>query len=313
MYPIQFESIYYEKIWGGRGLETIRQNLPSGKIGESWDVALHPNGMSIVANGDDAGKSFSELIEKYQYQLLGTKISINTFPLLVKVITAGENLSIQVHPDDAYALEHEKQLGKTEAWYVLAAEADAQLIIGVKPKAEQEYQQALKNGTDLLPYLNQVPVEAGDCFLIPSGCVHAIGAGVTLIEIQQNSDVTYRLYDYGRPREIHVEQGIAVTDFKIKTKNAKYNPVQEYESYYEKLLCENQYFVMKEMTIQQEVQCLSNPEHFEIVTCIDGLVVLSGENFKETMRLGESMLIPAALGKYKMTGQAKLIRSYPNV
>lgn len=313
MYPIKFENLYYEKIWGGRALEKIRKNLPDGNIGESWDIALHPNGMSIVANGLDAGKSFPEIVTQYQQQLLGTKVAGDTFPLLVKVITAEENLSIQVHPGDQYALEHEKQLGKTEAWYVLDAKEGAELIIGVKTGCEQAYQTALETGTDLLPYLNQVQVTAGDCFLIPNGCVHAIGAGVTLVEIQQNSDVTYRLYDYGRPREIHVEQGIAVTDFTVETKNAKFNPEVQFEQYREKILCENQYFVMKELTIAEFAEFESNPEAFEIITCITGNAQIIGENFAESLNVGDSVLIPATLGSYRIHGQVKVVQSYPNV
>lgn len=313
MYPIKFDNLYYEKIWGGRALEKIRENLPEGNIGESWDVALHPNGMSIVANGIDAGKSFADIVELYQEQLLGTKITSETFPLLVKVITAEENLSVQVHPGDEYALEHENQLGKTEAWYVLGAKEGAELIIGVKPGYEKEYQVALESGGELLPYLNQVQVTAGDCFLIPNGCVHAIGAGVTLVEIQQNSDVTYRLYDYGRPREIHVEQGIAVTDFTVETKNTKFNPEVQFEQYSEKLLCENQYFVMKELAIAKIANFKSNLETFEIITCIEGDAFIISENFTEKITVGDSILIPAALGSYQIQGQVKILKSYPNV
>lgn len=313
MYPIKFENLYYEKIWGGRALEKIRENLPEGNIGESWDVALHPNGISIVANGIDAGKSFADIIESYKEQLLGTKITSETFPLLVKVITAEENLSVQVHPGDEYALEHENQLGKTEAWYVLDAKEGAELIIGVKPNCEKEYQTALETGTDLLPYLNRVRVTVGDCFLIPNGCVHAIGAGVTLVEVQQNSDVTYRLYDYGRPREIHVEQGIAVTDFTVETKNAKFNPEVQFEQYCKKLLCENQYFVMKELAILNTANFKSNIETFEIITCIEGDALIMSDNFKEKIKVGDSILIPAALGSYQVQGQVKILQSYPNV
>ncbi|MGL4623364.1 MAG: type I phosphomannose isomerase catalytic subunit [Culicoidibacterales bacterium] len=313
MYPIQFENLYYEKIWGGRALEKIRQNLPSGNIGESWDVALHPNGTSVVANGSDKGKTFGEIIATYQELLLGTKVTAATFPLLVKVITADENLSIQVHPGDEYAQEHENQLGKTEAWYVLAADEGAELIIGVKPGCEQDYQTALTIGTDLLPYLNRVRVTVGDCFLIPNGCVHAIGAGVTLLEIQQNSDVTYRLYDYGRPREIHVQQGIAVTDFTVETHNAKMNPRQNYDGYSEKRLCENNYFIMEELVMTEKMMCTSTPEHFTILTCVAGHALLVSDELTVNMTTGDSILIPAALGDYQLQGASTIIRSYPNV
>ena len=137
MYPLKFENLYYEKIWGGRGLESFRDNLPEGNIGESWDIACHENGMSVILNGDLKGKFLQEAIYMYKEELLGTGVSVEKFPLLVKLISSNQNLSLQVHPDDIYARDNEKSLGKTEMWYVIEAEEDAKLIVGTK-KCDKE-------------------------------------------------------------------------------------------------------------------------------------------------------------------------------
>ena len=201
MYPIRFENVYYEKIWGGRDLEAFRNNLPSGDIGESWDVACHPNGTGVVANGELKGKRFDEIIGEFGHALVGSKVSIEKFPLLVKLINSREKLSVQVHPGDEYAQRVENQFGKTEAWYVVDAKPGAKLIVGTKNCDKQVFAKAIEEGRSE-DYLNVVDVKKGDCFLINSGLVHAFCEGLIIAEIQQNSDVTYRVYDYGRPREL---------------------------------------------------------------------------------------------------------------
>ena len=209
MYPIGFESIYYEKIWGGRDLETFRDNLPDGDIGESWDIACHQNGTGVVANGYLKGKKFDEIIAEFGHALVGSKVSTEKFPLLVKLINSREKLSVQVHPGDEYAQRFENQFGKTEAWYVVDAKPGAKLIVGTKNCNKEVFEKAIAEGKSE-EYLNVVEVKKGDCFLINSGLVHAICEGLIIAEIQQNSDVTYRVYDYGRPREIHVEKSLDV-------------------------------------------------------------------------------------------------------
>jgi len=201
MYPIRFENLYYKKIWGGRDLEKFRDNLPEGDVGESWDIACHPNGVGVVENGKYKGIRFDDLIKKYGHSLVGSKISTEKLPLLVKLINSREKLSVQVHPGDYYAAKYEDDYGKTEAWYVIDAKPNATLIVGTKECNKEQFEAAIKSG-EVEKYLNKIDVKKGDCFLINSGLIHAICEGVIIAEIQQNSDVTYRVYDYGRPREI---------------------------------------------------------------------------------------------------------------
>ena len=214
MYPIRFENLYYDKICGGRDLEEFRTNLLEGNIGESWDIACHPSGTGIVANGELKGKSFTEIINEFGHLLVGTKVSTEKFPLLVKLINSKEKLSVQVHPGDEYAKRVENQFGKTEAWYVIEAKPGAKLIVGTKNCDKAVFAKAIEEGK-CEDYLNVVDVKKGDCFLINSGLVHAICEGLIIAEIQQNSDVTYRVYDYGRPREIDVEKSLDVINFDL--------------------------------------------------------------------------------------------------
>ena len=179
MYPIRFENVYYEKIWGGRDLEAFRNNLPSGDIGESWDVACHPNGTGVVANGELKGKRFDEIIREFGHALVGSKVSIEKFPLLVKLINSREKLSVQVHPGDEYAQRVENQFGKTEAWYVVDAKPGAKLIVGTKNCDKEVFAKAIEEGRSE-DYLNVVDVKKGDCFLINSGLVHAICEGLII-------------------------------------------------------------------------------------------------------------------------------------
>lgn len=185
MYPIRFENLYYDKIWGGRDLEEFRTNLLEGNIGESWDIACHPSGTGIVANGELKGKSFTEIINEFGHLLVGTKVSTEKFPLLVKLINSKEKLSVQVHPGDEYAKRVENQFGKTEAWYVIEAKPGAKLIVGTKNCDKAVFAKAIEEGK-CEDYLNVVDVKKGDCFLINSGLVHAICEGLIIAEIQQN-------------------------------------------------------------------------------------------------------------------------------
>ncbi|MDU5111222.1 MAG: type I phosphomannose isomerase catalytic subunit, partial [Clostridium sp.] len=250
MYPIKFENLYYEKVWGGRDLEEFRENLPSGNIGESWDIACHPNGMSIVSNGELKGKTFKKIIEMYGKDLLGEKVDVEEFPLLVKLINSKEKLSVQVHPDDEYAKKVESSLGKTEAWYVVDANPVASLIVGTKDCDKETFEKAIKEGR-IEDYLNKIEVKKGDCFLINSGLVHAICEGVIIAEIQQNSDITYRIYDYGRAREIHVEKSLDVIKFDLEVLNLSGIEFKEYDEYKKAILCKSTYFTIEKYVINK--------------------------------------------------------------
>lgn len=307
MYPIKFKSLYYDKVWGGRDLENFRSDIPKGNIGESWDIACHNNGTGIVENGEFKGMSFKELLEKHGDEIMGNYNKEQRFPLLVKLINSKEKLSVQVHPGDEYAKINEGDNGKTEAWYVIDAKEGASLIVGTKNCTKEEFENAIKNN-EVEKYLNKIEVKKGDCFLINSGLVHAICEGVIIAEIQQNSDVTYRVYDYGRPREIHVKKALDVIDLNLKAEN-----LRERENLGDVtkglLLCENEYFGIIKYKINDEIDLEEN-ERFAIITVVDGEGVIVGKGYKETLKKGDSYLIPANIGQYKIQGNITFLKSY---
>ena len=310
MYPIKFENLYYEKIWGGRDFESFRENLPHGDIGESWDIACHHNGMSIVSNGYLKGKTFEELIKEYGTELLGESFENKEFPLLVKLINSKEKLSVQVHPSDEYAKRVENSLGKTEAWYVVDAKPGASLIVGTKNCDKAIFEKAIREGKTE-EYLNKIEVKKGDCFLINSGLVHAICEGVIIAEIQQSSDITYRIYDYGRPREIHVEKSMDVIDFNLKPINASGKKLVSFCGYEKGILCASEYFTIEKYVVSSEVSENSDINKFFIFTCVDGKgTIISEDGTKMDILKGDSILIPAKLGKYTMQGKLTLLKSY---
>lgn len=308
MYPIKFENIYFEKIWGGRDLELFRDNLPDGKIGETWDVACHKHGTSVIKNGELKGMKLDEAIKEKKEEIIGTKISSKWFPLLIKLINANESLSVQVHPNDEYAKRVENEMGKTEVWYVVDAFEGANLVVGTNGCTREQFEKSIKEGT-VEEYMNKIPVKKGDVYFVKSGLIHAIGKGVIIAEIQQNSDTTYRVYDYNRGRELHVKKALDVIDFNldhkrskgIKVENDKYNKI-----YY--CLCEN--FSLELYDIFEECEEESDKERFYVFTCVDGKGEISFEGGKEEIVKGDSILIPATLGKYKLSGNFKMLKSY---
>ncbi len=210
--------VFHGKIWGGRKLaDDFGYQIPDGPIGECWAISAHPNGDCVVAEGPEAGQRLSELWDAHR-ELFGG-LEGDRFPLLVKIIDAKDNLSVQVHPDDAYAAEHEDgSLGKRECWYVLAADPDTKIVIGQRAHDRAELASMIEEGRwdDML---NEVPCRTGDFFPIEPGTVHAIQGGTLILETQQSSDVTYRVYDYdrlgddGQPRPLHIEQSLDVVDY----------------------------------------------------------------------------------------------------
>lgn len=313
MYPIRFENLYYSKIWGGRDLDRFRNNLPGEDIGESWDVACHPNGTGVVVNGELKGRRLDEIIVEFGHTLVGSKVSTEKFPLLVKLINSRDKLSVQVHPGDEYAKRVENDFGKTEAWYVIDAKPGAKLIVGTKNCDKVVFAKAIEEGKSE-DYLNIIDVKKGDCFLINSGLVHAICEGLIIAEIQQNSDVTYRVYDYGRPREIQVEKSLDVINFVLEAVNLSNNEVIKFDGFSKVDFCENQYFGMKKLSIETEWNDCSNEEKFFILTCVEGhgtIEGIDGQEFCEEIKMGDSYLIPATLGKYIVKGNLEIIKSYP--
>ena len=309
MYPIKFQNIYFKKIWGGRDLESFRSNLPEGDIGESWDIACHENGTGVVANGRFKGISFDKLIESYGEKVLGRKYVNKKFPLLVKLINSNDNLSVQVHPNDEYAKIKENSFGKTEAWYVIDAEEGAELIVGTNGCTKEQFQDAIKNNT-VENCLNRIKVKKGDGFLINSGLVHAIGKGLIIAEIQQNSDITYRVYDYGRPREIHVEKSLEVIDFSLKPETLV-EDYKEYDGYKFTSLCKNKYFSIDKCVVDTNYISSTNGDNFVILTIVDGSGKVTGNHYTEDLKKGDSILLPASLGEYTIEGKLEVLITNP--
>ncbi|WP_163191890.1 type I phosphomannose isomerase catalytic subunit [Clostridium thermarum] len=309
MYPLKFESIYFEKIWGGRELETLKVDLPEGDIGESWDVACHEDGTSKVANGQLKGMSLDKLIVAKGDQLVGTKISKDRFPLLLKLINSNDKLSIQVHPDDEYGFRVENGPGKTEAWYVVDAKEGAELIVGVKEGCTKEqFRKSIEEGT-LEQYMNKVKIKKGETYFIRSGLMHAICEGAIIAEIQQNSNTTYRVYDYNRGREVHIDKAMDVVNLNLKGKKSEGLKIEK-DGYIKTYLCLAKEFSLEKYDVEKELTEYSDPERFFIFTCVEGSGVIEYDNGSETITRGESVLIPAALGKYIFKGKMVVLKSY---
>ncbi len=232
VYPLSFLPVFKDYVWGGRNLETrLGKELPSGIIAESWEIAAHANGQSRVATGPMAGSTLEELQQRWQEQLIGHSVDSDTFPLLIKLLDSNSWLSVQVHPDDAYAQKHAGDLGKTELWVILHAEPGAEIIYGLKAGVDRERfaQSAATGAIDSM--LHRIPIRTGDAVYIPAGTVHALGPGAIVAEIQQNSDTTYRLYDWGRTeaggqsRPLHVQQALDVIDWRMEEPSIAPPPV----------------------------------------------------------------------------------------
>lgn len=308
MYPLKFENLYYDKIWGGRDLELFRSNLPEGNIGESWDVACHPHGTSVVCNGEFKSMRLDELIKIKGNDIVGSKISKDWFPLLVKLINAKDKLSVQVHPEDEYAQKIEHEMGKTEVWYVVEAFEGANLVVGTKNCTKEQFKKAIQTG-EFDEFMNKIPVKKGEVYFVKSGLVHAIGEGVIIAEIQQNSDTTYRVYDYNRGRELHVDKALDVVNLNLKGEKSiglKLEKKGFSKTYY--CLCEH--FSLELYEVECSFKEKSDSERFYIFTAVDGEGEISYSSGKEIIKKGDSILIPASLGEYEIKGNVKLLKSY---
>lgn len=306
LYPLKFVPQFKERIWGGDKLRTIlKKNVPREivKCGESWEISAVQDSVSEVANGYLAGNTLEELIEVYMGELVGDSVYEKfgvEFPLLIKLIDAQDVLSIQVHPDDEYAERNHHAYGKTEMWYVISADNDSEIITGFKRDiTREEYLQSLSNG-NLKDFLNVERAEVGDVYFIPAGRVHAIGKGVLLAEIQQTSDVTYRIYDWdrvdsnGKPRELHNDLALEVMDFSAVvdakcTKPSVNNQTAE--------LVDCRYFTVNRLSftnsIKRDYEILDS---FVVYVCIEGHAAIHYQNGEsEKMAVGETVLIPAEL------------------
>lgn len=312
MYPIKFEHLYFDKIWGGRELELFRSDLPEGNIGESWDVACHSHGTSVISNGDFKGMKLDELIELKGNEILGTEIEKGWFPLLIKLINSKEALSVQVHPDDKYGREVEGEMGKTEVWYVVEAFEGANLIVGTKGCTKEQFKKAIETG-QFDEFMNKVKVNKGDVFFVKSGLIHAIGEGVIIAEIQQNSDTTYRVHDYNRGRELHVDKALDVVDLELTGDRSRGIEVN-FEGYKKTYYCLCEHFSLELYDVKKRFTEKSDKERFYVFTCVEGEGTITYSGGEEKIKMGDSVMIPATLGEYSFIGSLKVLKSYvPNV
>jgi len=322
MYPLLFNPVYKERIWGGRKLQQkFGRKLPDGKIGESWDIACHPNGMSVINNGIYKGRTLSEIIEERGADILGAvadKEEVARFPLLIKILDASDVLSVQVHPNDQYAAVNENgEFGKSEMWYILDAEPGAVLYYGIRAGTTREdFKKAIIEGR-LESYLERLEVKKGDVIYIPAGMVHAIGAGIMICEIQQNSDTTYRVYDWnrkgadGKPRELHIEKALDVIDFDGKYPREKVKGLALYEqggrrTFY--VACEH--FAMEKLEINGSMDENTDGNKFFTLTAVEGMGEICYSGGSQFFSAGDSILIPAALGSYSIVGNCTVLKAY---
>jgi len=317
-YPIKFKPLYKSNIWGGRNLEKINKKLPSkGVVGESWEIAAHQDGMSIISNGKFENMTLEQIVKKYQEDIIGTKLpkkDLTKFPLLIKLIDANNNLSIQVHPDDTYANKYENgEYGKTEMWYVVDCKKGAKLVYDVKRTIDKKVFEKAVSEDKIEETLNFIEVEKGDCFNINAGLVHAIGTGLVICEVQQNSNTTYRVYDYkrvdsnGNRRQLHIDKALDVIDFSHNYEKEKSEGlIVKTNTMIQKYIVANKYFSVEHLIITGKQKMDTQEERFHTYTILSG----SGKINNELVETGESVLIPAKLGKYTLDGNFEAIKSY---
>jgi len=318
LYPLKFHPILKEKIWGGQKLKALLNKesyLPN--IGESWEISDVEGDTSIVSNRNLENQSLKQLLDTYKADLIGEKNYKrfgNTFPLLIKFIDAKEDLSIQLHPNDEIASKRHNSFGKTEMWYVMQADLDSNLIVGFNQEMTPEkYLEHLKEKT-LTQILNFDKVKTGDTYFIEVGRVHAIGAGVLLAEIQQTSDITYRVYDWdrvdekGNSRELHNDLALDAFNFNMPENfRVAYNKKENQHN--NMISCP--YFTTNYLKVNNTLKVKNTFDSFIIYMCVEGEAHIQVTNYKETIKAGETILIPANIKAFEITSKnATLLEVY---
>ena len=315
-YPLKFKTIYKDKIWGGNKIKKLLNkdygDLP--KCGETWELSAVPGDISVVSNGLWRGQDFKSLLVQHGAAIMGVKLyeKFGTdFPLLIKFIDANQDLSIQVHPDDALAKKRHQGLGKTEMWYVLQADPKASLITGFnRPMSQGEYLKKFESG-NLMEILNQEQVAKGDVFFLPAGRIHTIGKGLLIAEIQQTSDITYRIHDFGRTddqgneRDLHIEESLEAIDY---TYQSNYKTSYDEESNKRVSLVTCPYFVTNKLSLTDK-KTLKAPQiaGFKIYMCVEGSAKIVNGDEETLLVKGETVLIPAMLSTYEIKADTEVI------
>lgn len=317
LYPLFLEPIYKSTLWGGRNLERLyKRILPFGAVSESWEIACHGSDSNIISNGEFKGKDLNYIFQNYKSELLGKRFDqIKKFPLLVKIIDANDKLSIQVHPDDEYARINEGDSGKTEMWYIADAKKDAKLVLGLKSEiTKADFIAAVQDGT-VQNCINYIDVKQGDFLYIPSGTVHAILDGIVIIEIQQSSDITYRIYDWdridssGKSRQLHIEKALDVINFNYKGALSKATE-QSCSGYKIKTLITSRFFVTEKIDIEKRFSDSANGDSVFVFTVLEGSGMLKYNDLEYSLNCGQSFLIPAFSEGFDITGSMSLLKTY---
>ena len=303
IYPLKLSPFLKRTIWGGQRLSKKFGKPPINALGETWELSARDNESSIISNGPCAGMKFSEYVDTY------TDISSNEFPLLIKFIDAEDRLSVQVHPDDVDALRLGLPRGKTEMWYILDADEDSSIVYGLKRgETTVSLRNAVQNGrTDEV--LNYVKVRKGDIYFIPGGLVHAIGKGIVIAEIQQNSDTTFRLYDYdrsdasGQKRPLHVNEAIKCT----KSFSDRISSFESKEEKDRRLLCSCEYFAVSQIDVCDSIEISTGEFPFISLLCISGKGIITWNGGDILISAGDSFYIPGSLQTFSLSGQMSLI------
>lgn len=310
--PLFLQSVMQEKIWGGTHLRGVfGYDIPSDHVGEYWAISAHPNGVSTIKNGRYAGQTLDVLYAEHR-ELFGNRQE-PVFPLLTKILDANDWLSVQVHPDDAYGLEHEGELGKTECWYIIAAEPGAEIIYGHNAKSKEELRQQIES-KDWENLLTKVPVKAGDFFYVPSGTMHAIGAGIMVLETQQSSDTTYRVYDFDRKddqgnlRELHLEKSIDVLSI---GEPANSRPVTtKVDDLKSTLLVASDFFAVYKWEISGKAD-FEKTADYSLFSVLDGQGSLLVDDQEYPIAKGSHFILPSDVETWQIKGNLELIVSHP--
>ena len=302
-------------LWGGTKLRDVYgKDCDFDKVAESWELSTHPAGESKIAEGEFKGLTLSEYIAKMGKSVLGSRCEVfENFPVLIKFIDAKDALSIQVHPSDEYALRVEGEYGKTEMWYVMDCEPGAFLYFGVNREiTKEEFRGRIENNT-VLEVLNKVDVHPGDVFFIESGTIHAIGAGILICEIQQNSNFTYRVYDYdrrgadGKPRELHIEKALAVSRLTPSDTADKQGRIEKIPGGTKRRLASCKYFTTEKLEITGEMTLTAVEESFLSLIVLTGQAEIAGQENTVEAKAGDSIFVPAGAGQVTIAGDCKAI------
>lgn len=305
-------------LWGGTRLrDEYGKKIDLTPLAETWECSVHPDGPSVIANGEFKGQTLAEVLKRHP-EYLGSKVKNGELPVLVKFIDAKQDLSVQVHPDDEYAQEHEGDNGKTEMWYVIDAEEGASLIYGFKHKVTEEIlRHALETGT-LDKHLQKVEVHKGDTYFVPAGTIHGIGRGILIAEIQESSNVTYRVYDYdrvdknGKKRELNFDKAVQVMDMNVAP-DVKQNPrlIKHYPGCSRELLCRCKYFETERIQVSKGFSFTVRDESFQVLMCLDGygqVETMDAEQKPMRFSNGETMFLPAGIGRCLVIGDATVLK-----